>query len=128
MRYLVLENNIVTNVIDASEEFIIESKIHALQSDFEGGIGDTYLDGSFLKPRTIEVFTPVKPMYLRIALMKAGLLDTIEANLTGANKIAFEYALEFDRYDPMIMDVAEAFNLSNNQVDELFILAMGLQN
>jgi len=73
-------------------------------------------------------FNKVKPMYFRLSLLQLGMLDAVEAGLTGADKIAFEYALEFDRYDPMVVSLAPQFGLTAAQVDALFDLAISLQN
>lgn len=129
MRYAILENNEVVNVIKATPEFITESGMNAIQSDF-ADIGDIYQDGQFItpepEPQPIE-FKPVKPLYFRLALLQVGMLETIETNLTGAAKLAFEYALQFERYDPMILEMAQAFNVSEEQLDQIFLLGMQLQ-
>lgn len=76
-------------------------------------------------------FMPVKPLYMRLALLEFELLEPIESALAlPANKtqqIAFEYALQFERNDPMIVAFATAFGLTSQQIDNLFYRAMDLQ-
>ncbi|MCL2344806.1 MAG: hypothetical protein FWC58_03005, partial [Desulfobulbus sp.] len=65
----------------------------------------------------------------RLALLEAGLLDGIEAairEMPRAAQITFEYATEFARDWPLLLAVAEAANLSDEDVDNLFIRAATL--
>lgn len=51
MRFAIIENNIVINVIDADENFIEELNSDALDvTDKICGIGFTYENGQFLPP------------------------------------------------------------------------------
>lgn len=65
----------------------------------------------------------------RLALLEAGLLDDIEAALAGFPRdvqITWEYATEFARDWPLLLAVAGALNLSDEQLDALFVRAAGL--
>lgn len=128
MRYAVLENNEVVNVINANTEFIAEYQMNAIQSD-SADIGDLYQDGQFIKPEVPQVieFVPIKPMYFRLGLLQFGLLEMVEQSLTGSAKIAFEYALQFERNDPMILEMAQAFGITDPQLDALFQYCMSIQ-
>jgi hypothetical protein len=68
---------------------------------------------------------------MRLALDQFGLLDPIEAALNmpenKVKKIAFEYALAFERNDEMINGFAQAFGLSESQVDDIFKYAESIQ-
>jgi len=76
-------------------------------------------------------FTKVNPIQLRLSLDYFNLLDPVEAALNmpenKVHKIAFEYALSFDRNDEMINGFAQAFGLSESQVDNIFKYAESIQ-
>lgn len=78
-----------------------------------------------------KVFSPIKPMYMRLALDHFSMLDAIELALSAPEnkekKIAFEYALSFERDDEMINGFAQAFGLSSSQVDGIFEYAESIQ-
>ncbi|ONG53306.1 hypothetical protein BKE38_12635 [Pseudoroseomonas deserti] len=70
---------------------------------------------------------PVPPVVsarqLRLGLLQDGLLDETEAYIAGAGRevqIAFEYAVELERYHPFIAGAAAALGLSQDQVDGMF--------
>jgi len=65
----------------------------------------------------------------RLALLQAGLLETVnQAVNTGgeADKITWEYATEVNRTDALVSNMAVALGLTEQQLDELFILASTL--
>jgi hypothetical protein len=131
MRYLILENNIVVNAITSTPEFIAESGMNAIQTD-KGDIGDVYDGSVFTKPESKPVeFSPVKPMYMRLALLEFGMLSVIESAISQpgseVHKIAFEYALEFTRDDAMINGFALALGIPSESIDNLFKRGMELQ-
>jgi hypothetical protein len=132
MRYLILENNIVVNAINATQEFIDGGNLVAIQSDTEGDIGDTYENGGFIKPEPVKVFEPVKPAYMRMALRQAGILNTINSILSQDGyenaRDAFEYTLIFLRDDAMVNQVGIALGLTESQIDDIFINGANLQN
>lgn len=74
-----------------------------------------------------KVFNRVKPIAFRIALLQKGLLATIETELNkpenAVYKIGFEYALEFGRYDTMVVQFGNLLQLTNEQIDEVFEVA-----
>ena len=49
MFYAILENDIVVNVIVASEKFIEEAKLNAVLSS-TAKVGDQYINGEFITP------------------------------------------------------------------------------
>ena len=70
---------------------------------------------------------PVPPVVsarqLRLQLLQDELLDETEAFIAAAPRevqIAFEYAVEFERYHPFITGAADALGLSQDQVDDMF--------
>jgi hypothetical protein len=67
--------------------------------------------------------TSVTPRQARLALLEAGLLDTIETKLKGktrATQIAWDYATEIRRDDPLITAIAAELNLTSAALDVLF--------
>jgi len=73
----------------------------------------------------------VSPYQARVALTQAGLFDAIEAIMENENtpaeaKIAWEYALVFERHSPFIESLAPLLGLTEQQIDELFVLAASI--
>lgn len=64
-----------------------------------------------------------KPFQGRVALSNAGLLTQVETAIQSADdktKIAWEYAILWERMSPMILALASALGLTEAQVDNLF--------
>lgn len=71
----------------------------------------------------------VKPLSMRRALRQVGMLASIEAAVAAADadtKDAWQYALSFDRDDALLNAMAQAMNLTDSQVDDIFRLAVTL--
>jgi hypothetical protein len=73
----------------------------------------------------------VTPYQARVALLGAGLLDTVNALMAHedtppAAKLAWEYATYIERTSPFIQALAPALGLTEQQIDELFIAAYGI--
>ena len=65
----------------------------------------------------------------RLALLGAGLLDTVETAIAGAGptaKIEWEYAQEVQRAAGLVPAMATALGMSESQIDALFIAAATL--
>jgi len=78
-------------------------------------------------PEPPAVPASISPLQARRALLAAGLLDDVEAALDRAPReirLAWEYAVELRRDDPLLAAVAAALGLSAEQVDELFLAAV----
>lgn len=129
MRYAIIENNKIINIISATAEFA--QSIGAIRCEGSFSIGDMFINGEFIKGDQPKSFVVVKPMYMRLALDHFNLLDAIEQALelpqNKVKKIAFEYALAFERDDEMINGFAQAFGLSESSVDEIFMYAQSIQ-
>ena len=68
----------------------------------------------------------VTPLQAKIALHNAGLLPTIEAYMETADiptKLAWQTASEFRRDSSMLKAIAAVLNLTDAQIDDLFIAA-----
>lgn len=78
-------------------------------------------------PEPPAVPVSISPLQARRALLAAGLLDDVEAALAEApreTQLAWEYAVEVRRDDPMLFSVAAALGLTAGQVDALFLAAV----
>ena len=73
----------------------------------------------------------VTPWQAREALRLAGLLPAVNAHIEGLGEnhqayIAWHYAERIARASPLIASLTPAFNLSNEDIDALFVTAAGL--
>lgn len=76
----------------------------------------------------------VSPRQMRIALVMSGIsLDIVESAINSlpepnrtVAKITWEYSIEFQRNNPLLVAVAPALGLTSKQVDDLFTLASKL--
>jgi len=78
---------------------------------------------------SIRVIPPITPRQVRLLLLSQGLLSDVRAMIEQqdeATQIAWEYASEFRRDDPLLKALAKNLNLSDEQVDEFFIAASHL--
>lgn len=78
---------------------------------------------------TAPVPASVSPLQARRALRQFGLLATVEAAVVAASdevREAWEYAVEVRRDDPMLATVAAQQGLTDEQLDEMFRLAVTL--
>lgn len=77
---------------------------------------------------------PAKPSVVsmrqaRLALLQVGLLSQVDAAVAAggeADKITWEYATEVNRADALVINLSGALGLTNEQLDNLFILAASL--
>ena len=72
----------------------------------------------------IVVPQKVSPRQVRLLLLQQGLLDDVEALIAGsdrATQLAWEYANDFERNDPLLLTLATALNLSSETLDQFFI-------
>jgi hypothetical protein len=73
--------------------------------------------------------TQVTPRQARLALNAAGLLASTEALINAADpatKITWEYATVFERHNPLIVNLGAQLNLTDEQIDNLFLAASQL--
>lgn len=86
-----------------------------------GGVPDPYVLPISDTPRSCT------PRQARLALLHANLLDQVEALVAatgGVTKITWEYASVFERGDPMLSAIASSLNLTDAQIDDLFVYAV----
>lgn len=71
----------------------------------------------------------VTPWQIRKALNQSGLRGSVEADIAQADattKDGWEFAQEFLRDDPLVVALGVALGRSENELDDLFILAQSL--
>lgn len=116
-----IENGVVVNLTNADSLAV---------GDVDGtgaAIGDSWDGQVFSKPvHAVVVPQFVEMTQARLALLQAGLLDDVDAAVTamgGAVKIEWEYRLTIRRDNPLVLAVKNALGWSDQQMDDLFILA-----
>ena len=72
MRYALIDNGIVTNVIELNDRNASDFPTSVKLSDRPVGIGDTYADGKFYRDG-VEVLTPMEQAQAEIDAYKAAL-------------------------------------------------------
>jgi hypothetical protein len=71
----------------------------------------------------------VSPRQMKLAMLGAGLLDKVDAFVASQSRavqISWTETIVFDRFDPMLDAMAQAFGLSGGQVDDLFRAAAAI--
>lgn len=98
----------------------------------------TFDDGSVIReldrPGTVNPVPQVVSMrQARLALLGAGLLSTVEAEIAALDEpykstfqIEWDYATEVDRQWPTLLALQPALGLTDEQIDQLFVAASQL--
>ena len=85
--------------------------------------------GAYIEPEPIIIIPKVITMrQARLQLLEVGLLDDVEAlvALDRKSQIEWEYASEVYKESPLIESVKGALNLTDKQIDDMFIAASKL--
>lgn len=101
--------------------------LREIGTPFEGLEGGNWVIRS-VDPNTIPPYS-ITPRQCRLLLLQQGLLSDVEnmiASQDEATKITWEYALEFRRDDPLLLQLAKNLNLTEEQIDQFFIAASKL--
>ena len=128
MRAHIIENGVVVNTIEVESLSFLPNLIDA---SLGGSIGDSYINGEFIKPTQPKVVPSIVTMrQARLALLDANLLDNVEQVLNllpepmkSEAKIDWEYAAEVRRDWPTLNQIAEYLDLTEEFIDDMFILA-----
>lgn len=78
---------------------------------------------------SMRKIVPVTPRQVRLLLLSQGLLPQVTALIAQqdeATRIAWEYASEFRRDDPLLLSLAGNLGLTSQQLDEFFLAAAEL--
>jgi len=135
MRYAVIDDTQVVNVIEAEPGFEIPGFL-LVQTD-EAGPRWTYDpdSGEFSPPpQPPETIPQVVTMrQARLALLQVGKLAMVDTAIAGlpepdrtAAQIEWEYSQEVQRDKPFVLMLAPALGLSEEDLDNLFVLASTL--
>jgi hypothetical protein len=122
--------SILTVITDKPEVSDTEVLIYAGLSI----VGDNVVESYTKRDKTSEelkemVPKAVTPRQLRMALTQLNLRSAVEsviANGTQDDKDAWEYSLEVQRTHPLVIAMTSALNKTEEEVDNLFILASTL--
>ena len=125
----VVVNTIVATLQEAQSAFPDATCVEATT----GGIGWLW-DGSALSapaapPAVVTVPASVTMRQARLALLGAGLLDTVQIAIAGAGPAAaieWEYAGDVQRAAGLVPAMATALGMTDAQIDALFIAAADL--
>lgn len=125
MRYAVIENGTVTNVIESEEDFQIDGAL--LIPSKVAGPGWLYGNDEFSPPAFIP--TRVTSRQFKLQLHYAGLLDDVEAWISAQGRdvqIAFEASGTFVRDEPMMQAGFSSLGFTSEQIDAFFVAASQL--
>jgi hypothetical protein len=136
----VIRNNLVVNIVvaDANVDTPPEDCIFVnIGENSTVKIGATYepSSGDFVnpavEPEPVVVPESVNPRQVRLVLLAQGLLASVEAMIAQqdeATRIAWQYASEFRRDDPLLVQLAANLvpPLTSQQLDDFFITAATL--
>lgn len=134
MRKAVIENGIVTNVIEAGPDFELPGK--TLVDAGNAGIGWTWDGETFTPPEPEPEPIPevVSMRQARLALLGAGLLSQVDGAIDQMDepqqseaRIEWEYATELRRHHPLIVALGAALELDDEAIDALFVQAAGIE-
>lgn len=135
----IIDNGIVVNSICATveEAQLAYPNMTCIAAEGHGGIGWQWNGVEFSPPNTPPapptIPVSITPRQGRIMLAQSGLLAQVDAyfaalTVDGAEvaRIEWEYAQEWRRDWPILINAATSFGLDSEQVDQMFIAAATL--
>jgi len=127
MRAHVVLDGVITNTIEVDS---LDAMPGLIAAD-TGTIGDGVVDGVIVPAPAPPVPVPqsVSPRQIRQALTRAGLRASVEAAVAAGDqdtKDWYEFATAFERSNPVVAALGAALNVSDAQLDDLWILADSL--
>jgi hypothetical protein len=136
MEYSIVENNIVTNTVvaDAPLGDNWHEGNHGMGAVYDP-VADTFTLPQKPTPDPVSLIPQAVSMrQARLALLQAGILATVDQVIAGITpteaqqkiKIEWDYATEVDRQWPTLLALQSTLELTDEQVDDLFILAATL--
>lgn len=125
------ENNRIVEIKANNRTFPIAEPLHWVDCPDNCKTDWTYVDGQFIEPVPLAPVIPttVSMRQARLALLQVDLLTQVNLaieNGTEADKITWEYATEVNCSDSLVSNMAIALGLTEQQLDDLFILASTL--
>lgn len=139
-RYAVIKDNVCENVILAEDGFVLDGYMLIPDDNADISIGAKFENGQWIFPQINQdsqlesipsVPKRITRRQARLALLEAGLLDVVEQIMADpetprAARITYEDAAEWHRDDPLIVTFAKQLDLSDEQIDALFVRASTL--
>ena len=126
MRAHIITNGVVTNTIEVESLDFLPNLVEAT----EGSIGWSYANGVFTPPVILPTIpAEVSPRQIRQALTQVGLRAGVEAAVAAGSqdlKDWWEFATSFERQHPMVLAMAQGLGVTEQQLDDLFVLAASL--
>jgi hypothetical protein len=131
---LIDQNGLIVNVICADSIEVAQHfypDLTCLEQVGAESVGWTYLDGVFTTPapNVPAVTSPVSPRQIRQAMTAAGIRSAVESFVAGASqdiKDWWDYAAQFERDHPLIVQAATGLGQTSDQLDALFNYAGSL--
>lgn len=128
MRAHIVANGVVVNTIEVEDLNFFPGLVDAANG---GAIGDLWDGEAFSTPDLAQVVPiSITPRQGYITLSRYGLLEAVKtyfAALEGQEgeeaKIELEFAQEWKRSWPTLINAAHAFGLTDAQIDQMFIEA-----
>jgi hypothetical protein len=129
MRKILVENNIVSNMVEVDEvSGWLPSDGATLHDPIEGvGIGWLFDGSNFIAPAPAVVPVPqsITPLQARKALRALGLHAQVVAYVATLSDEAqedWEYCITVERLNGLVVTAATALGMSEPQIDDLFRL------
>lgn len=124
MKYAILENNIVVNIITATQEFIEQSQLNAVLWVDGLDMGDTYINGQTTKAEPQEMpILPVKMNRLKTQLYLDGDYNEWDSWFNAQNGIVKIFWLntdEVDYYHPILQECIIGFGWTEERAKTTF--------
>lgn len=95
-----------------------EKPTSVIQKEQEQGISEKVIIPEFITRKQAKLI-----------LKQKGLLEQVESTLSGASelqKIEWDESLHFERNNPVLLSIAQSLNLSDEQIDQMFVEAKTL--
>ena len=135
MRAAVIENGVVSTVVDVPSLNVFEGDVKLVEAPEWVVSGATWDGEAFTNP-TVGGAAPrsVTMRKARLALLNAGLLDDVEAAILSIPdqttqrvvQIEWEYAQTVDRDSVWVKQLTAVVGLTDSQLDALFVAASKL--
>ena len=132
MRYAIIKNNIVENIVVADEDYAISQGWLIISEETSVDIGDTYENGVFSKLTPIVhkiVPEQIAMWQARDIMIKYNFLDDVMLFIDNIPdpverkraQSKFEFSNTIKRNDPLLNYVATRAGYSKSQIDDWFI-------